>query len=53
MYCRHKPTDCKEQDKDKEQKTSSAPAASSDGNNKKPLEPKLKLNKDLATALAA
>ena len=54
MYCRHKPSDCKEQEtKEKEQKPSSAQIVSSDASSKKTLEPKLKLNNNLATALAA
>jgi hypothetical protein len=52
MYCRHKPTDCKEQEnKEKDQKP--APASSTDTNNQTGSAPKLKLNNNLVTALAA
>jgi hypothetical protein len=52
MYCRHKPSDCKQQEnKEKDQK--SVPAPSTDTSNQKGPEPKLKLNNNLVTALAA
>jgi hypothetical protein len=52
MYCRHKPTDCKEQE-NKEIGQKPAPASSTDTSNQKVPEPKLKLNNNLVTALAA
>lgn len=51
MYCRHKPQECKEQEKDRSKKVSIA----DDVNVPKPKSaaPKLQLNNKLATALAA
>jgi hypothetical protein len=53
MYCHHKPQDCKELEREKVKKDSSA----DDHNGLQPKTsvsaPKLKLNNNLATALAA
>jgi hypothetical protein len=55
MCCHQKPSDYKEQEnKEKEQKPAPASSSSSsDNTNKKGSEPKLKLNNNLVTALAA
>ena len=51
MYCRHKPQDCKEQDKDRSKKVTCLEDVINDKSES--LAPKLKLNSNLATALAA
>jgi hypothetical protein len=52
MYCHHKPQDCKAQDKDKSTKSVSF-SDDTAKNKSKSLAPKLKLNSNLVTALAA
>ena len=52
MYCHHKPQDCKAQDKDKATKSVSF-SDDTAKNKSKSLAPKLKLNSNLVTALAA
>jgi hypothetical protein len=52
MYCCHKPQDCKAQDKDKSTKSVSFSDDTAE-NKSKSSAPKLKLNSNVATALAA
>jgi hypothetical protein len=50
MYCRHKPADCKKQESTLTSDAKSAPKPATTQSN---AEPKLKINNNLATALAA
>jgi hypothetical protein len=51
MFCRHKPQECKEQEKNN--KSSSSTDAGNNESKSKTSAPKLKLNNNLAAALAA